>query len=368
VFIPLVPWEEMLGLPNAGHEAISDMVICRAAHATLSTNYDRMIEAWAQNLKVDLRGALNGQEAIQFSPKSSPLLKFHGCIDRSREQTLWTNKQLADAEMQARIASCSQWMNLHLPAKHLVVVGFWSDWKYLNQIFSDAFTIDNAQSVTVIDKGSEAALQAKAPELWARLNGLSRTFEHVQESGAVVLEELRLEFSRTWARRLYSLGAAGAAPSVAGPGTPSPTGPTAPLISPGLNIEALYDLRRDAEGVPYTKAATLKIPAPNAAQASSMRLTLLNRGATEIDSWLRYDGAAVRIVNGGGHFLETVQSRFIEPPTMKIPDIVICAGATRSGTPARIIRRGRGKSVVRPSAGTGARWLTLEEAKMELGL
>jgi hypothetical protein len=58
VFIPLVPWEEMLGLPNAGHEAISDTLICRAAHGALSTNYDRIIEAWAQNPKVDLRGAL----------------------------------------------------------------------------------------------------------------------------------------------------------------------------------------------------------------------------------------------------------------------------------------------------------------------
>ena len=57
----------MMGMPNVGHAAVSDLLVSRAAHAAMSTNFDRMIESWAQNLKVDLRGALNGQEATAFS-------------------------------------------------------------------------------------------------------------------------------------------------------------------------------------------------------------------------------------------------------------------------------------------------------------
>lgn len=369
IFIPLVPWNEMMGMPNVGHAAVSDLLVSRAAHAAMSTNFDRMIESWAQNLKVDLRGALNGQEATAFSTITGPLLKFHGCIDRNRDHTLWTQRQLLEPETQARLHSCSQWMNLHLPGKHLVVVGFWSDWKYLNQVLSDAFTLDTASAVTVIDPSPTARLQAKAPELWAKLTGLSHEFEHIQDSSATVLDELRLEYSRTWTRRFYFLGEAilnaptGAA--AAGPVAIAAGAPAAPTPD-GLDMDALYDLRRDAEGIPYSRAAALKAPPGHSAQASVMRLTLLNGGATEFNSWLRYNGTTVRIVNGAGQSIESVQSRYLEPASTPIPDLVVCAGAMRTGVPATIIPKGRGLSIVRPSAAAGSRWLTLEEARNEL--
>lgn len=260
-------------------------------------------------------------------------------------------------------------MNLHLPGKHLVVVGFWSDWKYLNQILSDAFTVDTASAVTVIDPSPSANLQTKAPELWAKLTGLSSEFEHVQDSGATVLHELRLEYSRTWTRRFYSHGealltqpgaAVAAAPIAIAAAAPPPHDPNA------LDVDALYDLRRDVEGVPYTRAATLKTPPGHSAQASFIRLTLLDGGATEFNSWLRYNGTTVRIVNGAGQSLEAVQSVYIEPASTPRADLVVCAGAIRTGVPATIIPKGRGLSIVRPSAATGSRWLTLEEARDEL--
>jgi hypothetical protein len=369
VFIPLVPWDEMLGSPNAGHAAVSDLLVCRAAHAAMSTNFDRMIESWAQSLKVDLRGALNGQEATSFCAITNPLLKFHGCMDRNRDHTLWTQGQLLEPETQTRLQSCSQWMNLHLPGKHLVVVGFWSDWKYLNQVLSDAFTIDTASAVTVIDPSPTVSLQAKAPELWSKLTGLSHQFEHVQGSGATVLDELRLEYSRTWTRRFYSLGEAFLNPA-AGVIAAGPVALAAAAAVPhnpnGLDVDALYDLRRDAEGVPYSKAAILRTPPTHSAQASSMRLLLLDGGATELNSWLRYNGTTVRIVNGAGQSLESVQSRYIEPASVPKADLVVCAGAMRTGVPATIIPKGRGLSVVRPSAAAGSRWVTLEESRAEL--
>src|SRR6266700_1541631 len=48
VFISaLVPWGELVGEPNQGHAAVADLLICRAANATLSANFDPLVEEWA---------------------------------------------------------------------------------------------------------------------------------------------------------------------------------------------------------------------------------------------------------------------------------------------------------------------------------
>ena len=192
VFIPLVPWNDLSGEPNAGHAAVADLLVSRAAHGALSANFDTMIERWAEQRKVAMQGALNGQEATNFANDFGPLLKFHGCMQRKRSATLWTNAQLAEPEVHARVQNCSNWMNLHLPGRHLVVVGFWTDWGYLNDVLAQAFAIANALSVTVIDPTPTAGLIAKAPSLWNRLTTLSAAFEHLEESGDVILHELRL--------------------------------------------------------------------------------------------------------------------------------------------------------------------------------
>lgn len=365
VFVPLVPWNELLGLPNDGHAAIADLLITKGAHAALSANFDRMIETWGESHKVDLRGALTGQEAETFATLTRPLLKFHGCLDRDRDQTLWTHAQLTDPVIQHRIASCSQWMNLHLPGKHLVVIGFWSDWDYLNQVFADAFTINNARAVTVVDPSPSAQLEAKAPQLWDRLHGLSHRFEHVMESGADFLKELRLEYSKTWERRFYALGQP-LLTATAAAGTPMALAAVAPTAD--LDVEELYDLRRDAEGVSYARAGKHKEPPASSAQAAFFRMLMLDNGATKYHSWLEFGHQRIRIINGAGQALETVQSTYVEPSTMPKPDVVVCAGAMRVNVPARIIPKGRGLSIVRPAAGVGPRWLTLDEARTEFTL
>jgi hypothetical protein len=370
VFVPLVPWNELLGMSNDGHAAIADLLTTRAAHSALSANFDRMIEACAQNLKVDLRGALDGQQAQTNSLISSPLIKIHGCIDQDRQKTIWTRNQLADPVIEQRITSCSNWLNLNLPGKHLVVVGFWTDWDYLNQVFEASFTARTARAVTVIDPEPTANLQEKARELWDKLHALSADFDHIQESGATVLAELRREFSMSWVRRFYAFGqpvldatdaAATTVPALAAvaPANPSPD---------TLDTEALFDLRRDVEGLPYTRAATTKTPPAHSEQASYLRLALLQDGANEEGSWLRHRGTSIRIVNGGGRFLETVRSSYVEPPTMPEADIIVSAGSVRSSVPPSIIAKGRGLSIVRPSAGTISRWLTLDEAVVELNI
>src|SRR5207244_1667355 len=84
--------------------SIADLLISRGAHADLSANFDSMIESWAEERKIAMRGALTGQEAVTFN-NTGPLIKFHGCLHRDRERTLWTQGQLAESVVQARVAS-----------------------------------------------------------------------------------------------------------------------------------------------------------------------------------------------------------------------------------------------------------------------
>jgi hypothetical protein len=360
IFIKLVPWDELVGTPNKGHAAIADLLITRAAHAAVSANFDPAIEHWAQERKVFLRGALTGQEAVSFSAMTSPLLKFHGCMQRDQDQTLWTQRQLTDAIIQFRVQSCKEWMTLNLPGRDLVVVGFWTDWGYLNDVLANAFTIANARSVTVIDPTSLAELQNKAPTLWSKLTGLSLTFEHVQGSADDALEELRTAYSRAWARKYYA-GGTGMVQSSGGS-----VSVTAPFDT--LRVEDLYNLRRDAEGRPYTRAATQSAPAVETRQAAYIYALLLNAGARQEGAWLKHDDKLIRIVNGAGQGLADVRESYKEPPSLPQSEIVVCAGATNLGVPGRVIASGVGASTIRPSPGGGASWLTLDEAIVAFAL
>jgi hypothetical protein len=362
VFIArLVPWNDLVGDSNEGHAAVADLLITRSAFAALSANFDLLIEQWSQQRKVAMRGALNGQEAVNFSSDTSPLVKFHGCLHREREKTLWTAAQLGEAAISERVSSCSDWLRLSLPGKDLVVVGFWTDWGYLNDVLKDALSLASASSVTVIDILDGPALEAKAPDLWRTLHDLSTSFTHVQASGTEVLEELRTGFSQVWARKFYHLGK----PLI------EQEGKAYPLIGadPGLLTGAeLYHLRRDAEGVPSSRAALKKEPGPEAAQAALAHLLLMDAGAARRGVWFERGGKTVRVVQGGGQGLATVRERYREPPGGPEPDLVICAGAAEFGVPGRLIASGYGASTMRPAPGGGAKWLTLEEARGELSI
>jgi len=360
VFIPtLVPWNDLVGEPNHGHATVADFLVCRAAHAALSANFDPLIEQWCERRKVAMQGALTGTEAVRFNEITSPLLKFHGCLHRGRSYTLWTQGQLHEPDIQSRVASCSHWMNLHLPGKDLLIVGFWTDWGYLNDVLANAFTVENASSVTVVDIASQVDLEIKAPNLWQKLTRAGGPFIHVQASAVDALEELRTEFSKVWARKFFQL----AAPSLEANGrvyNPATVAPTS------WTCDELYDLRRDSEGVPYDHAAKRKGPPPESAAAAFVHVLLMEAGATRTGAIYVHSGLTVRIVQGAGLPLESVREKYKEPPASGSSNIVVCAGAQAVGTPGRVIAAGRGASIVRPTPGGGARWITLEDARAEL--
>jgi hypothetical protein len=354
----LVPWNDLVGEPNAGHAAVSDLLISRAADAVLSANFDPLIEQWASCRKIAMQGALSGQEAMEFKKDANPLVKFHGCMVRGRKETLWTDAQLADPEIDKRVKACADWMKLELPGKDLLAIGFWTDWGYLNDVFAAALSTMNFTSVTVVDPETSANLQTKAPTLWNTLTTGTAVFRHIQASGADALEEFRVAFSKTWLKKFYALGE----PLLAAAGRPYAA------IDPDMEVHDLYDCRRDCEGVPYSRAAQMREPASSAAQASFFHHLLLQAGATREGPWYKYDGKRVRIVQGAGRDLKSVQEKHQEPPAADHPDVVVCVGAVDLAVPGSLISPGVGSSVVRPSGGGGAQWMTLEKARGVLAI
>ena len=182
VFIAgLVPWDLFVRPPNAGHIAIADFWT-RGVAAALSSNYDTMIERHAGNCGADLRPSLDGSGATERAAFHSPLLKFHGCQFCDAASTVWTTKQLANGVIAQRFESSRAWMTANLQHKDLLVVGFWSDWSYLNVILDGVLGVAPPTSITVIDPSTSAQLEAKAPQLWALAHSAGIEFNHVQES------------------------------------------------------------------------------------------------------------------------------------------------------------------------------------------
>lgn len=362
VFLGLVPWNDLVGEPNAGHAAAADFLICGAAGAVLSANFDPMIEQWANGRKIALRGALDGQEAVNFKDTPAPLLKFHGCLARERSETLWTQAQLIEPDVIARVNSCSQWMQLILPGKDLLVVGFWTDWGYLNSVLAGAMNTRPFNSVTVIDPLNDATLQAKAPDLWARLTVAGVRFQHIMASGNEALEDLRVGFSKVWGRRFLDL----AEPLLQAEG--KALSPATKNIFDALPCDDLYNFRRDGEGVPYNRSATTKRPAAEAGPAALFHALLVQAGATRHGAWYIHGGQRIRILHGSGQVLSSVRERYKEPPVLSEADIIVCAGAVDPAVPGALISSGSGKSIMRPAHGGRSRWMTLQEARRELSV
>ena len=355
----LVPWIEFERPPNPGHAAIADFLITKAVVAGLSSNYDKLIERRAWDYGADFCGSLNGDEATACSHAQSPFLKFHGCSHRDRRSTVWAPSQLNDPIISDRIASSRVWMEANLRQKDLLVVGFWSDWNYLNQIVGGAIQGIAPLSITVIDLSQGADLEQKAPDLWALAHQPQVTFSHVQESGADALDELRRAFSENYLRQVLAAGRA-AFEAVAGIACDP-----AWLNVAALDSESLYDWRRDAEGVPNGRPATTKRPGDGDV-LGCFHLLLRRAGAVQRPQGYTLHGLSIRVINGAGCVLNSLAARFIEAPAASSADVFVAVGATDLGLPGHVVRPGTVGSIMRPAA--GGQWLTFEQAQAELGV
>jgi hypothetical protein len=355
----LVPWKDFERPPNPGHAAIADFLITKAAVAGLSSNYDKLIERRAWDYGADFRGSLDGDEATACANAQAPLLKFHGCSHCDRGSTVWAPSQLHDPIIAGRINKSKVWMAANLRQKDLLVVGFWSDWDYLNQIVESALDGLDPLSVTVVDPCGAADLEEKAPDLWLLAHQPTVTFAHVQESGADALDELRRAFSENYLRQVPD---AGRAPFEAVTGAVCDP---AWLNVTGLDSESLYDWRRDAEGVPLGYPAMTKRPASSEA-LGWFHLLLRRAGAVPQPQGYTFAGRRIRVINGACRILSSVAASFVEAPAIPSADVFVAVGATDVGLPGHIVRPGTSGSVMRPAA--VGEWFTFEQARAELGV
>ncbi|CAG9226295.1 SIR2 family protein [Paraburkholderia sabiae] len=360
VFIEhLVPWPAFVRPSNNGHAAIADFLITRAAVAGISSNYDTLIERRAWDYGADFRGSLDGDEATADTVRQAPLLKFHGCSHRDRPSTVWAPSQLNDPTIAARIARSRVWMAANLRQKDLLVVGFWSDWEYLNAVLGEALIDVQPLSVTVIDLSPMDALQQKAPQLWEIAHAQNVTFEHVQASGDVALDELRRAFSSNYLRQVLNAGRAAFELATGVQCEP------AWLNVGDFDSETLYGLRRDAEGVSAAEPAKLLRPA-NPEALGFFHLLLRQAGAIQRADGYELNGRRIRVLNGAQSVLGTLRGKFTEPPSLMQADIVVAVGATDLGVPNNVVRGGRAGDVIRPDP--AGEWFDLAGARAELGI
>jgi hypothetical protein len=281
-------------------------------------------------------------------------------MDIDRPNTLWTKGQLTEDPTEAQIASCRGWMNDNLPDKDLLIVGFWTDWGYLNEVLEGLLNGQNPGSVTVIDSCTTDQLSEKAPGLWAIVEGLPN-FTHIQMSSDEALSELRTEFSKVWMKRMLAKGSALYEETVG-------ACPAGHLECPDLSADDLYDIRRDAEGTSYMHAARSRSPSDETGRVALLRMILTDAGAVVDGPWLRLNDRTIRVLNGNSRSLRKMQDSYNEPAAIGTPDMTICAGAVDRVLPGNFVRGGGEKRVTRQARGGVSQWMTDEQAKEALGL
>ena len=346
--------------PNDGHEAIADFLLCRAVSAAVSTNVDFLIEAAGQSLFGQINGFLDGVEAANCPDDRSPLLKIHGCWTKDRNNTVWTPKQLNSEPIKTRIEHSTNWLNLNLRNKELLVVGFWSDWSYLNSVLSVALGAIHPSAITIIDPSETSVLEQKSPGLCAIGNSSDVSFKHVQGCGATFLNELRNSFSRKFFRKAVNQGR------------------DSFIHTTGLRYEeswldlpvdtdshSLHMIRRDIEGREPNEPARFREPENNTLVGLTIS-QLQAKGAVLNGTYWQLGDKKVRVLRSAKliHDIRNIFSSEFSP--LGAADIVICVGADDRNMPSDIVREGTQINVVR--GGPAGKWLTSSQACEELEL
>jgi hypothetical protein len=355
----LIDAHAFAGPPNAGHTAVADLLLVRAIQTAVSTNVDTLIEAAGMLLRGQVGVGIERRTVAALAPDISPLLKIHGCWSSDRDNTVWAPGQLAVDPVAGRIQGNKEWLLTRLLDRDLIIIGYFTDWDYLNEVLERTLGEVRPARVVIVDPSPGATLAAKAPVLHG-LGGRARvSFCHVRTSGTEFLERLRLEFSQAFVRRLlYSGGQAyehrkGAVPDPAW------------LEPPGISVGDLWQVRRDLEGCFPNDPAHDRVP-PEEPVLGLMLLELREKGATADGPYWLLGGRRIRVLRTPNQLLHMVQVKFErETPPAVAPDVIIAVGAEASSLPPHIVRGGTAPSITRGSAG---RWLTRQDALMEFGL
>lgn len=334
--------------PNAGHVAVADLLLSHGLQAAVTTNVDILIETAGQSLLGQVFTGIDGTALAAAPGGTAPLLKIHGCWLQELEHTVWAPGQLTEPPVEGRIATSATWLQNTLLDKDLLVVGYSTDWDYLNQVIAQTLGAVAPASVLVVDPSSTADFEAKAPSLAALADRAGKGSHHLQASGADFLDSLRLSFSKVFIRRAIEKGVAeftaiaGHAPS------------DASREPPAIDNESLWRIRRDLLGCKPNRPA--RQPMPHNEPAVGLTLLQLREAGGDADGpYWRVGGRSVRVIRAAGGFLHSLESEYRwDMPPVSSPDVVVAVGAEDLHLPADLVRRADG-SIAR---GGGPSWMT----------
>lgn len=344
--------------PNAGHFATADLLLTRSIATALSTNVDTLIEVAGNMLFGQVGVGVSRANVVALPADKSPLLKVHGCWT-DPPGTIWAAGQVATDPIKSRIEECAEWLGGRLLNRDLVIVGFWTDWDYLNQVLEKALGAVNPSRVIVVDLCETAAFQTKAPALYALGTRADIEFCHVRVSGDAFLNKLRVGFSRSFIRRVLHSGKAA---FKAHAGADADPGWLEPI---SMDAEELWRIRRDLEGRNPNEPAKLREPV----EEPLIGMTLLQiqaRGGVPDGSYWDLNGRRLRVLRASNRPLYEVEATFArETPPVVAPDFTIAVGAESLPMPANIAR-GVGSGTI--ARGAGGKWLSRTDAVEEFEL
>jgi hypothetical protein len=196
------------GRPNGGHFAIADLMLSRALQTVVTTNIDTLVESAGVFLFGQVEVGIDGHAVAALPPAVIPMLKLHGCRTIDLANTVWARGQLAHDPVRSRIAYSAPWLSQRLLNRDLVIVGYWTDWDYLNAVLATSLDTINPSRVIVVDPADGASFPEKAPALHALGTRATGGFLHVRQSGTRFLASLRREFSKSFIRQVLHGGAA----------------------------------------------------------------------------------------------------------------------------------------------------------------
>jgi hypothetical protein len=359
-FRTLIDQHAFGGPPNAGHYAVADFLLVHALEAAITTNVDCLIEAAGLALFGEVGAAIDGRAIAALPPQTAPLLKIHGCRVRDPRNMVWAPGQIHAQPVAGRIASSTAWLNVNLLNRDLLIVGYWTDWSYLNGVLGATLGAVKPARVVVVTPDDTAGFHAKAPQLYSLGQRATVAFQHVKASGADFLGALRRQFSKSFIRRVFHSGTADYVFQTANP--PDPT-----WLEPATDdVNTLWQIRRDLEGCVPSEPARLCDPPHGETLVGLTLLQLQARGAVADGPYWRISGQLVRVLRTVNRPLHRVEAAFErELPPAIAPDVVIAVGAEEQPLPKHVVRPASVPTIAR---GSRSKWITRVAALEELGL
>ena len=323
----------------------------------VSTNVDALIENAGDQLFGNVAMGVSAAALATLPPNKSPLLKVHGCWSEPLG-TIWAPHQVDTEPVRSKLEECSRWLEMKLQDRDILIVGFWTDWSYLNQVLERVLGRVTPSRVVVVDPCDTNTLRSKAPALYDLGRRARVEFFHVRESGDKFLDGVRASFSRAYIRQVLRAGLFAY--------EADRQDVDATWLEPAeTDSTILWQIRRDLEGCNPNEPGQQLEP-PEEPLLGMTVLQLRARGAVPDGRYWNMDGRIVRVLRTANRPLHEVQAAFArESAPAAAAHVTIAVGAELIGTPANIVR-GLGNGTI--ARGTTGLWYSRIDAIRELGL